>query len=151
MRGRRSMIFAASTTPRAANCLRIRRDRCYRVISVTRPEAGLERVLTRAQYEVVRLLVEGKSHVEIALVRHRSTRTIANQLGAVFRKLGVSGRSELIRRLIVQSPETPCSAPPVSTPQPAAWLSEPRLAVRRYRSRARRVSAGPSLVVPRSA
>jgi DNA-binding CsgD family transcriptional regulator len=124
---------------------------CYRVISVARPEAELARLLTPAQYEVVRLLIEGKSHVEIAISRHRSTRTIANQLGAVFRKLGVSGRSELIRSLIAQSPEAARSAPAAATRKPAAWLSEPPLAVRRYRPRARRAGAEGSLVAPRSA
>jgi len=123
----------------------------YRVISVARPEAELAPLLTPAQYEVVRLLMEGKSHVEIASLRQRSTRTIANQLGAVFRKLGVSGRSELIRSLIVQAPEGPCFAPPAAQRKPAAWLAEPPLTVRRYRPRARRAAAQPSSVAPRSA
>jgi len=76
----------------------------YRVVSLARPDAELGSLLTPAQYEVVRLRIEGKSHVEIALSRHRSRRTIANQLAESFRRLGVSGRAELIRCLITQPP-----------------------------------------------
>ena len=127
----------------------------YRVVSVARPEAELARLLTPAQYDVVRLLIEGKSHLEIATCRHRSARTIANQLGAAFRKLGVSGRSELIRRLIVQpqlqgqahavsahAASLPAVPAPVVAP---SWVTEPPLIVRRYRPRVRRVSARASL------
>jgi DNA-binding CsgD family transcriptional regulator len=78
--------------------------RSYRVVSLARPDAELASLLTPAQYEVVRLRVEGKSHVEIATCRHRSRRTIANQLAESFRRLGVSGRAELIRCLITQPP-----------------------------------------------
>ena len=76
----------------------------YRVVSLARPDAELASLLTPAQYQVVRLRVEGKSHVEIATCRHRSRRTIANQLAESFRRLGVSGRAELIRCLITQPP-----------------------------------------------
>jgi DNA-binding CsgD family transcriptional regulator len=76
----------------------------YRVVSLARPDAELASLLTPAQFEVVRLRVEGKSHVEIAVLRHRSRRTVANQLAESFRRLGVSGRAELIRCLITQPP-----------------------------------------------
>jgi DNA-binding CsgD family transcriptional regulator len=90
--------------------------RSYRVVSLDRPDAELSSLLTPAQYEVVRLRIEGKSHVEIAVLRRRSRRTIANQLAESFRRLGVSGRSELIRCLITQPPTVlgrkPARAPP---------------------------------------
>jgi len=116
----------------------------YRVVSVPRPEATLEGVLTPAQYEVIRLLMEGKSHEEIARARNRSTRTIANQLGAVFRKLGVSGRTELIRRLVLPAPGSNSLAssrlprspvPRGSTDGAFPRAREPLLNVRRYRLR----------------
>ena len=119
-------------------------DFAYRVVSVARPESELARLLTPAQYEVVRLLIEGKSHVEIAICRHRSTRTIANQLGAAFRKLGVSGRSELIRRLIARPAEAG-SSHLAGPPTAAVWARETPITVRRYRQRARRVGAPASL------
>jgi DNA-binding NarL/FixJ family response regulator len=70
-----------------------------RVISVPRPDRWLERVLPRAELAVVRSLVEGASYREIAEQRATSTRTIANQITAVFRRMRVSGRSELLLRL----------------------------------------------------
>lgn len=71
----------------------------YRVISVERPELSLSTRLSPAEYQATRLLVEGKHHDEIARERNASPRTIANQLGSAFRKLGVSGRSELLAAL----------------------------------------------------
>jgi DNA-binding CsgD family transcriptional regulator len=74
----------------------------YRIVSLARPDGELASLLTPAQFDVVRLRVEGKSHDEIAALRHRSRRTIANQLAESFRRLGVSGRAELIRCLITE-------------------------------------------------
>jgi DNA-binding CsgD family transcriptional regulator len=71
----------------------------YRVISVERPDLSLSTRLSPAEYQATRLLVEGKHHDEIARERNASPRTIANQLGSAFRKLGVSGRSELLAAL----------------------------------------------------
>lgn len=52
--------------------------------------------LTPAEREVVALLVAGQSNQEIAAARGVSPRTIANQLAAIYRKLGVSSRVELV-------------------------------------------------------
>lgn len=41
-------------------------------------------------------LLDGQSNAEIAARRGRSARTVANQVAAVLRKLGVSSRIELI-------------------------------------------------------
>jgi DNA-binding CsgD family transcriptional regulator len=71
----------------------------YRVVSIERPDLALSNVLTPAEFVSVRLLVEGKHHEEIAGERNASPRTIANQLGSAFRKLGVSGRAELLAAL----------------------------------------------------
>ena len=107
----------------------------YRVVSVARPESNLARQLTPAQYAVVRLLIEGKSHLEIAQARRRSARTIANQLGAAFRKLGVSGRCELIRSLIIE----PAHAGVKRQGDSGSWALGTPITVRRYRPRVRRV------------
>jgi DNA-binding CsgD family transcriptional regulator len=71
----------------------------HTVLSVARPEEGLSGRLSNAEYAVVRRVVEGKSNEEIAALRRASPRTIANQINAIFRKLGVSGRSDLINCL----------------------------------------------------
>lgn len=52
--------------------------------------------LTIAEREVLALAVEGLSNAEIARRRRRSPCTIANQMAALFRRLGVRSRFELI-------------------------------------------------------
>lgn len=74
-------------------------DKQVRVISVSRPDRKLEHTLPRAELAVVRALIEGASYEDIARQRGTSTRTIANQITAVFRRMKVSGRSELLLRL----------------------------------------------------
>ena len=55
--------------------------------------------LTRAEREVVLLVLAGASSNEVAARRRTSSRTVANQLASAFRKLGVNGRTELAARL----------------------------------------------------
>jgi DNA-binding CsgD family transcriptional regulator len=71
----------------------------YRVVSVARPDFRLASLLTPAEFLVARLLVEGKSHAEIAARRRTTLRTVANQLAAAFHRLGVSGRLDLLGQL----------------------------------------------------
>ncbi len=51
--------------------------------------------LTRAEAEVGMLMLKGLSHAEIAAMRNASERTIRDQARAVYRKSGMTGRSEL--------------------------------------------------------
>ena len=73
---------------------------CYRVVSAPRPDVLLAEILAPAQCHVARLLIEGKTHAEIARLRSISRRTVANHLTAVFRRFGVSGRLQLVDHLI---------------------------------------------------
>ena len=59
--------------------------------------------LTPAEREVITALLEGQSYAEIANRRGRSVETVAKQAGSAFRKLGVSSRSELLGRGILQA------------------------------------------------
>jgi DNA-binding CsgD family transcriptional regulator len=59
----------------------------------------LPRSLTSAEREVVRRALAGESNPEIARGRGTSTRTVANQMASVFRKLGVGSRLELFALL----------------------------------------------------
>jgi DNA-binding NarL/FixJ family response regulator len=84
-----------------------------RVILVPRPDLALRGRLPKAEQEVVQQLVEGRSYAEISQERGTSLRTIANQVAGAFRRLGVSGRNELLQRLFVLSgwlPELPRAA-----------------------------------------
>jgi DNA-binding CsgD family transcriptional regulator len=74
-------------------------DSELRVIGIARPDRLLGEYLPKAELQVIRSLIEGASYQEIARVRGTSTRTIANQISAVFRRLHVSGRNELVQRL----------------------------------------------------
>lgn len=73
-----------------------------RVIAVQRPDAALAGLLPPAEFAVIRGLIQGLGYDEIARIRRTSTRTIANQIAAVFRRIQVSGRSELVIRLFSQ-------------------------------------------------
>lgn len=52
-------------------------------------------LLTKAEEEVARYVLEGLSNKQIALRRGTCERTVANQLSSLYRKLRVSSRAEL--------------------------------------------------------
>ena len=52
--------------------------------------------LTQAERAILRLVLHGYSNSGIAQVRGKSASTIANQLYAIYRKLGVKSRRELM-------------------------------------------------------
>ncbi|MDX2056099.1 MAG: helix-turn-helix transcriptional regulator [Polyangiaceae bacterium] len=89
----------------------------YEIVSVARPDLGLPSILSTAEQAVARQVLEGTTHTEAAELRGTSRRTIANQLSAIFRKLGVSGRFELMRRLQTASfsQARPVPAPPLAS------------------------------------
>jgi len=72
----------------------------YFVVSVRRPDLTFPSRLSAAETAVIHELVSGLSYADIAEKRATSVRTVANQIAAAFRKLGVSGRQSLIERLI---------------------------------------------------
>lgn len=74
--------------------------RTYRVVGAARPDDPLAKILPPAEYAVVRGLLDGQPYVEIARKRGTSTRTVANQIAAAFRRIGVSGRGSLLHHLI---------------------------------------------------
>jgi DNA-binding CsgD family transcriptional regulator len=69
------------------------------LFTVRRPNPLVLGVLTDAEQTLVEYLIEGHKRAAIARRRGTSTRTVANQLAQVYRKLGVSGRIRLIRRV----------------------------------------------------
>jgi DNA-binding NarL/FixJ family response regulator len=101
-----------------------RDDRELRVISAPRPDQRLSTILPCAELAVIRSLVEGHSYVEIAQRRGTSTRTIANQITAVFRRLRISGRNELVQHLFGEE----ARSKPLSKPN-AETLAPPELTV----------------------
>lgn len=108
------------STELAAN-LRGPRDRLFarQSIRVTRPDTALAAWLAPAEHAVIALLIEGQSYAEIARARNTSIRTVANQVASGFRRVGVSGRAELLCLLArwgLDSPELPERRPAASLP-----------------------------------
>jgi len=68
------------------------------VLSFPLPAAKLPTSLTDAEREVTLSLLAGRSNRTIARARGTAVRTIANQVAAIYRKLGVRSRTELGRR-----------------------------------------------------
>jgi DNA-binding CsgD family transcriptional regulator len=52
--------------------------------------------LSLAESDVARHILAGRTNSEIAALRQCSTRTVANQVASLFRKLGVRSRLELV-------------------------------------------------------
>jgi DNA-binding CsgD family transcriptional regulator len=83
----------------AATVLEIGGDEYY-VFQIPKPNGALPDALTDAEREVVALVLEGSSNADIARQRSTSTRTVANQIASILRKLAVKNRSELVHRLL---------------------------------------------------
>lgn len=68
-------------------------------VSVERPDRWLARELAPAEFSVAGMMFEGKTHAEMARLRGTATRTIANQVSAIFSRLHVSGRAQFLARV----------------------------------------------------
>jgi DNA-binding CsgD family transcriptional regulator len=75
-------------------------------IRLSRPENALANTLAVAEFEVLKLLIDGAAYAEIANARRTSIRTVANQVATAFRRLGVSGRAELLSYLFRTAQES---------------------------------------------
>lgn len=87
-------------------------------VRMPRPDLALAAWLAPAEHAVIGMLVEGQTYAEIALARETSVRTVANQVASGFRRLGVSGRAELLCLLArwgLDGPAPPSERPPAST------------------------------------
>jgi DNA-binding CsgD family transcriptional regulator len=71
------------------------------LLSVSRPDGWLDGVLSPCERKVLRHRVDGLSHDDVARHCEISRRTVANQIASGYRKLGVSGRLELLNRILV--------------------------------------------------
>jgi DNA-binding CsgD family transcriptional regulator len=69
------------------------------VLSIPLRRPRLPRDLTPAERQVLLLLMKGRTNDEIARARGTALRTVANQVQAIFKKLGVSSRNELVTHL----------------------------------------------------
>ena len=60
----------------------------------------LNKVLSKTEIEVLRLVLDGKSNKEIARLQHRSIRTIESHRSHIMRKLGASNLIDLLKRTV---------------------------------------------------
>jgi DNA-binding CsgD family transcriptional regulator len=67
----------------------------FLVLSFEGERVSIADSLTEAEAAVALLALQGLSNQEIAGARQAATRTVANQLASVYRKLGVGSRVEL--------------------------------------------------------
>jgi len=65
------------------------------LVSFPLPQIDWQKELTEAEIAVVHDVLAGLSNAEIGDKRGTALRTVANQVAAIFRKLGVSSRLEL--------------------------------------------------------
>lgn len=72
----------------------------HHVFSIRRPEPRGEG-LSDAERDIVRLIIERRTNLEIAQLRATSKRTVANQLSRILAKLGVDGRLGVVQQMIV--------------------------------------------------
>ena len=56
--------------------------------------------LTESEQAVARLAIDGRSNAEIAEARGVTAKTVANQLRAIYQKLGIASRYELAALLL---------------------------------------------------
>ena len=85
-------------SPRDVTCVTFRvAEHELLLLTFSLPTVALPGGLSRAESEVVRLLVGGGSPEKIASARGKSVNTVRNQIRSVYRKLGVSTAAELTR------------------------------------------------------
>ncbi len=83
----------------------------YWIVSVPRLEDAVADSVTRTELKIVKLVVEGMTHQQMALEHGSSPRTVANHISSVFHRIGVSGRSELLVYLVQNFPAAVRHAP----------------------------------------
>lgn len=83
----------------------------YWIVSVPRLEGAVEHSVTRTELKIVKLVVEGMTHQQMAQEHGSSPRTVANHISSVFHRIGVSGRSELLVYLIQNFQPAPRLSP----------------------------------------
>jgi DNA-binding CsgD family transcriptional regulator len=103
--------------------LRVEREEAHRypvlIIEMKRCGQRLADRLSKGEYDVVCQLLEGRSYQQMARSRDTSVRTVANQISSVFRKLGVSGRFEVLRTTMAEGDQAARSFARPRPPAPA--------------------------------
>jgi DNA-binding NarL/FixJ family response regulator len=100
-------------------------------LRIARPRTDLGELVTASERHVLEMIVEGAGHREIARRRGCSMRTIANQIAALHRKFGVSGRISLIGSLLERNAMGQGCRPPPTLSYPSSSLLKHGLPLQR--------------------
>lgn len=84
------------TPPASLVAYELEPGRVLFVHSIPRPTV---KGLTPAEEEVLAFLLDGYDNASIAQARNTTARTTANQVASIFRKLGVTSRTELVAKV----------------------------------------------------
>jgi DNA-binding CsgD family transcriptional regulator len=107
-------LTTEAETPGVDSTLQL--SRVADVIVISADVVDFPPALSDSERAVAQALIAGSTNAEIARARGTSIKTVANQLYAMYRKLGVSTREELVARL-VDGPELLDAPSEVDRPQ----------------------------------
>lgn len=68
----------------------------FAIVSVPLESSATRVPLTEAESDIVRHILRGESNKTIAIKRGTAVRTVANQIAAIYQKLGIASRAELV-------------------------------------------------------
>jgi DNA-binding CsgD family transcriptional regulator len=110
--------------------MRVTRFTCcsesFVVLSIPLHEPSSTDSLTHSERDIARRILRGDSNAEIAAARGTSVRTVANQVRAIFAKLHVCSRAELVARIARPSAGQDHIADDAGTPGMPGRPNEPQ-------------------------
>lgn len=112
--------FMLVSTVRSRNLAEERLRRASGVFMDLLEERFTEWGLTKAERDVALFAIKGMSTAEIAVLRSTSEGTVKAQTNAIYRKAGVSGRSQLLSLFIDDLMRDTGALRPAALPQSAA-------------------------------
>ncbi len=113
-------VFMLVSTVRSRNLAEERLRRASGVFMDLLEERFTEWGLTKAERDVALFAIKGMSTAEIAVLRSTSEGTVKAQTNAIYRKAGVSGRSQLLSLFIDDLMRDTGALRPAALPQSAA-------------------------------
>lgn len=91
-------VMASLRSDEPSSAARLLGDATARWLVLPIEALNLDPRLTQAERQVVAAVLSGRTNAAIAKARRTSSRTVANQLACIYRKLGVASRWELAAR-----------------------------------------------------
>jgi DNA-binding CsgD family transcriptional regulator len=96
----RAILKAIDNLLRELDTVEVTKDDPSILLSVTTPFQNDWNDLSRAEKEIMLLVIEGYQVLQIAAMRGTSENTVDAQIGSIYDKLHVKNRTEAIRKLL---------------------------------------------------